>query len=326
MRFSKTTFPARVSVHYLLRISAAVVCLALTGSTAFAAKTPKKAKAPKFDAVITAELAGLRWGMSPKQVVEVFSAQIAETFREQIRHAGGALEEDQARQQMDAELKKLKSSYVRFDNKPSSWDVSFLKNEFLKNQEEAMIIRKRAEQQDYLFFRQGKLYKWYRALERQSMGKLTYDEFLDAWKQKLGSNAKSVAVEKGVEWVWSGHPTTARAINQSQFYGFYAIVFEDAKIAKQRASAVKANQTGDEKGGNHLVDGIVRDDKPDADPNADVIERMTGKTPAPSAPASGKATKAPATSAPKEQKPSNTGTSKGSNKQKEEDPLSGVAF
>jgi hypothetical protein len=86
--------------------------------------------------------------------------------------------------------------------------------------------------QNFYFFIDGKLWKWYKALDSKVFGGKGYNAFASALQRKFGE-AKQIEGElvPGAEkrkWLeWEDRKTRLRAIDQTSFYGFFCLVFEE---------------------------------------------------------------------------------------------------
>ncbi|HEX5656385.1 MAG TPA: hypothetical protein VFX59_04285 [Polyangiales bacterium] len=293
---------------------------------------PKKAKqaaqkAPPQSAEIDKSMGDLKWGQTRDEVYTRFETQIKDKYKPLISKARSAMEEDKQRAKQKDELAKLKSSLVEFNGKKTGWDVSFLKGEFTHNNSESLFAVSDDSSENYYFFIQGKLWKWYKAFKTEAFEGKSFDQFGAAIEGRYGTGAKreGEATHGGgkTNWLeWQDADTRLRAIDNSQFYGFYCLVFEDKatvnKLAQLRTAKVK-----DTKAGNSLVDSVTSDEAHNGsgDSNTDAIDRITGKIrnrqDAPGPTTTGKKGEQPSTPAPP---PPPQGVSK------EDDPLKGLGL
>jgi hypothetical protein len=282
------TRPASQERAYMKRIIASAMLGALAlplvswASPAHAA--PKKAvqKAAPQSAEIDKSMGDLTWGEQREQVYARFEDAIKEKYRPLITKARNAMEEDKLRAKQKDELAKLKSSLVDFNGKKTGWDVSFLKGEFTHDNSESMFVVSDESSENYYFFIQNKLWKWYKAFKADAFEGKSFAQFGDAIEARYGKGAKREgdAAHGGgkTSWLeWQDADTRLRAIDNSQFYGFYCLVFEDKatlhKLTQLRTAKVR--RTGS---GNALVDSVTSDDGQNVeDTNSDAIDRITGK-------------------------------------------------
>ncbi|HEY8432175.1 MAG TPA: hypothetical protein VIL20_27550, partial [Sandaracinaceae bacterium] len=206
-----------------------------------------QAAPPNSDA-IAAALGELRWGMEPRQVHEHFVGKIRERYRERLSKAPGAIEEDRIRAEMNAEIRRLRESYVRFDGNRTGWDLSFLRTEFTHGNRESMLVYRDENSQNFYFFIQGRLWKWYKAFDASVFQGQSFDQFAQAVQARFGRAAERTGrlVEGGPEqhWLeWQDRHTRLRAVDQTRFYGFYCLVFEDratlARLSELRTNTVQ---------------------------------------------------------------------------------------
>jgi len=315
----------------------ALVCISLVAGSlhvgldmAHAAPKKKKgAKQAQQEAPQSAEIAtamgDLKWGTSRDAVLESFTSAIKEKYRPQIAKATGAIEEDKLRAKMRDELSRLKDSLVEFNGKKTGWDVSFLKGEFTHHNDESLFVVNDDTSQNYYFFIDGKLWKWFKAFNASTFQGKTFDQFAEAIQgrygkaqQREGEAASGSGKQKWLEW--QDTESRLRAIDNNQFYGFYCLVF-DHKDTLRRLPELRTAKPAEEHNKNAMVESVTSgvEDESTPDNNQDVIDRITGKIrhrqDAPE-PAAGSPKKGASPSAPPPA-PSQDGT-------KSDDPLRGL--
>ncbi|MDB4976100.1 MAG: hypothetical protein JWN48_4441 [Myxococcaceae bacterium] len=247
-----------------------------------AAKAAKAAAIPQ-SAEIAKTMGDLKWGTSRDEVFQHFSNAIKDKYKPLLAKAGGALEEDKLRAKMKDELAKLKSSEVDFNGKKTGWDVSFLKGEFTHKNAESLMVVSDTSSENYYFFIQNKLWKWYKAFKTEAFAGKSFDQFADAIQERFGPSQKreGEATHGGGKqnWLeWQDPTTRLRAIDNSHFYGFYCLVFED-KDTLRKLPQLRTNKVAEGGKGNSLVDSVTSDEANNSasDSNPDVMDRITGK-------------------------------------------------
>lgn len=251
-----------------------------------APKKKEKAKAlkpPPQSAEIAKTMGDLKWGTPRDEVYAHFADAIKAKYKPLLAKAGGALEEDKLRAKMKDELVKLKSSEVDFNGKKTGWDVSFLKGEFTHLNGESLFVVSDDNSENYYFFIQNKLWKWYKAFKTEAFAGKSFDQFAEAIQARFGASQKREgdATHGGGKqsWLeWQDQSTRLRAVDNSGFYGFYCLVFED-KDTLRKLSQLRTNKVAEAKKGNSLVDSVTSDEanNASADSNPDVMDRITGK-------------------------------------------------
>jgi hypothetical protein len=245
-------------------------------------KTPKSAQAPASEE-IAKSLADVRWGMSKEDVEKVFIEKIKAKYKPLIAKTKDAVEEDRLRQVAKQELARIREGYVEFNGKSTGWDVSFLKGEFTQRNDEAMLVVRDDNSQNFYFFIGGKLWKWYKAFDASVFPANNFGTFAGAVQRRFG-NAKEAKGELNAgagerQWLeWQDKETRLRAVDETGFYGFYCLVFESkdtlGNLARLRTND---NDKGDKK--HALVEAVTTDDTSaaDADDSAHIVDRITGK-------------------------------------------------
>ena len=240
--------------------------------------------APQSAAVAEA-LGDLRWGMEPREVHEHFRREVEERFRQELTKAPGAIEEDRIRREQSDEVRRLRESYTRFEGTRTGWDLSFLRGEFTHGNRESMLVVRDGNSQNFYFFMRGRLWKWYKAFDASVFHGQTFEQFAGAVQGRFGAAADRSGrlVEGGPEqrWLeWQDANTRLRAIDQTRFYGFYCLVFEDKgtlrRLPELRTNTIDASADQ----GHALVDSVLIENEgeggSDAAGNADIADRITG--------------------------------------------------
>jgi hypothetical protein len=247
-------------------------------------KTPAKIAVPEApeSGEIARAMGELKWGMTRDQVLEHFMSGIREKYKPLIAKATGALEEDKLRASLRDELGKVRSSVVEFNGRKTGWDASFLKGEFTHKNVESLFSVSDGTSENYYFFIQNKLWKWYKAFKTESFEGKSFDEFAAAIQARYGESTPREGVADNPagkqNWLeWQDKATRLRAVDNKQFYGFYSLVFED-KATLRKLPELRAVKVAEKRSGNALVDSITSAEAAsEGDSNPDVVDRITGK-------------------------------------------------
>lgn len=271
------------------RVILAVVVSALCASTLTvaveaqrrgrrAARQPAApAEAPQ-SAEISASMGDLRWGMTKDEVLNYFMSKVRERYRQPLAKATDAISEDRIRHQQDEELRRIRESYIVFNGQTTGWDVSFLRDEYTHRNQEAMLVVRDQNSQNFYFFIRGRLWKWYKAFDAAVFEGRPFEDFAQSVQGRFGP-----AVERSerrenrtARWLeWQDETSRLRAIDNTQFYGFYCLVFEEkATVANLAQLRVNAPNRGP--GTHAIVDAVTSGQDTSLDANADIVDRITG--------------------------------------------------
>jgi len=264
-----------------------VAAVTLSGAVASADKPKKRKKAaaaavvqaPSSEAVGKA-LAPLKWGMTKQEVLAHFVKNIEEKYKKPLSEATDAITEDRLRHEMGEQVAQIRGTLVKFDGTTTGWDVSFLRPEFTHHNDEEMFVVRDENSQNFYFFIQGKLWKWYKAFDAEVFAGQPFEEFAAALQGRYGKAAdrQGKLGPRGEEkrWLeWQSKSTRLRAIDENRFYGFYCLVFESNDTLVKLA-ALRAHQDAAQGGGPSLVDSVMTDEAATT-ANEDVVDRVTGK-------------------------------------------------
>jgi hypothetical protein len=229
------------------------------------------------------DLGTIEWGWTREQFVQHFRDTLREEYRPRIARAPGAIEEDRLRYEMNDRIRSVRESWFEFDGRVSGYDQSFLRTEYTHNNQEAMVrMQQPLAADDYYFFIQGKLWKWYRAFKGDTFAGVDFDTVAAAFEQRYGPGTRREGqrIEDGPveQWIeWHDDTTNARVMDTSS-YGFYVLVLEDRAVAS-RIDSLRPNRRVPPRRLNPLIQAITPEEQGDVhDDNADIVDRLTART------------------------------------------------
>ncbi len=321
----------RVLVTVLTAVLA--VGLAATGAEAKkGSKKKKKAQAVPTSQKIAESMGNIHWGMTKDELMKYFTDKLREKYRPLLAKAKDAVEDDNLRQQARRELDALNKGYVEFDGHSTGWDVSFLKGEFTQGNDESMIVVRDGNSQNFYFMIGGKLWKWYKAFDASVFPAGNFDTFAGSVQRRFG-NGKDVEgeVRPGEgrrHWIeWQDKQTRLRAVDETGFYGFYSLVFEEKatvdKLARLRSHDDRS-QSGEKT--NSLVDAVTSDRSGNPDDSPNIVDRITGRLHQNAAPSQGSEEASAGKTKTKSKAKSSSSSSEGSGVTNENDPISGLGL
>lgn len=244
------------------------------GKAAAADKTPVSAEVAKA-------MGDLSWGMTKDELQQKLIDKVKERYRPLVAKARDAVEEDNYRTKASNEIKRIRDSFIEFRGDVTGWDTSFLRGEFTHGNDESMLVMRDENSQNFYFFFGGQLWKWYKAFDAEVFSAGDFSTFAGAVQRRFG-NAKETRGELAAgtgerHWLeWQDDKTRLRAVDQTDFYGFYCLVFEEkATVANLSRLRTNTQEVGPRQ--HALIEAVTapRDNDPDDSP--DIVDRITGK-------------------------------------------------
>jgi hypothetical protein len=257
---------------------------------AHASPSKKKSKAEKVpvSAEISKSMGDLTWGMSKDDLQKKLIDKVKEHYRPLVAKTHDAVEEDRLRTAATDEMKRIRDSFVEFRGTSTGWDVSFLRGEFTHGNDESMLVMRDQNSQNFYFFMSGKLWKWYKAFDAEVFPAGDFSTFAASVQRRFGP-AKDAQGELSPgsgkrHWLeWQDDKSRLRAVDQTDFYGFYCLVFEEKATVANLASLRKnTREVGNKQ--NALVEAVTAPNAGNADHSSDVVDQITGKSHAHAAP------------------------------------------
>src|SRR5262245_1187004 len=245
-------------------IGVVLLCFASVAQAA-PAKGKKKGKAKEEKIPVSAEISksmgDLNWGIGKDELQKKLIDKVKDHYKPLIGKTKDAVEEDRLRNAANNEIKKIKDSFVEFRGTSTGWDVSFLRGEFTHGNDEAMIVMRDQNSQNFYFFIGGKLWKWYKAFDASVFPAGNFGTFANGVQRRFGP-AKDVSAElrpgEGQRhWLeWQDKATRLRAVDLSDFYGFYSLVFEEKQTVDKLATLrTTKEESGDKR--HAMVDSVT---------------------------------------------------------------------
>lgn len=268
----------------------AAACAAFAAPLVAAKKAPAPAPASAAPAQTTramSELAGkFKWDLSPEEAMKIVTDEIVARYDEKIQKETISYKQDKLLKEKADAVAKVRDSYVKFDGQKTGWDVSIIDREFGHKNDESMIVAWEPNQRRFLFFKGGKLYKQFIAFnaEHPAFSGKTFDDFGKLLTARYGhpemkfepTKTKEDMTLSHLEWPASGD-TTLWAVDRSSFYGNFCLVLRQTAVAnavdKARTPVGKATA----RTGSTLIDTVTKPAENQTDPNADIIDQITGK-------------------------------------------------
>lgn len=206
--------------------SLSVVLLALSGRAAADASP------------IAGSLGDLRWGMSESEVVTFVKRKVDERYAEQARKASSSRKE-----QLKSEAKRAKDAIARsavsFNGRSSRWDASPIGGEFNYGNSESMLVYEDEGSQNYYFFVDGRLWKWFKAINASAFGGGNFKKFAQSVSKKFGRGRdKSGEMTPGNDTKWIEYLDRNSRLRAADLArrGVYALIFEEMATVRQLAS------------------------------------------------------------------------------------------
>jgi hypothetical protein len=137
-----------------------------------------------------------------------------------------------------------------------------------------MLVVRDANSQNFYFFDDGKLYKWYKAFDAAVFPSGNFGVFAATVQKRFGK-AKEGGDAKRKFLQWQDKNTQLRAVDESGFYGFYCLVFEEKDTAERLAKAHTASDDGKKHAFVDAVTSGERSDNPDDSSN--IADRISGR-------------------------------------------------
>lgn len=273
-----------------MRMSIALALVAVTvGGTPAQAKPKPKAEAPKEVAKTARAISELAnrftWGMSEADVLKIILDDVNARFDEKIKKERDAFKQDAVRKQLLDAIEQVKQNHVQFDGHKTGWDVSLIDREFGHKTGEAMVVMWEKDQRRFLFFYQGKLWKQFIAFnaDHPAFAGKNFDDFAEIMQRRYGTAEVSFKKQRTtdeqtfdhLEWPPAGD-YILWAIDMTALYNNFCLSLFQKSVVPLIEKARKDIKQDDDSS-TDLVKKALEMDSSNKDPNADVVDDITGR-------------------------------------------------
>lgn len=151
------------------------------------------AQDPAIDEAVVGLLPDLRWGMSPKAVLERVKNRVRKEYQPTIAAEKDLLARDDIYEQAREHFRRIKGTYLLFNGRVSGWDVSVVGAEFRHGSSESMLYVDEENHRDYYFFIGGRLWKCFREYTPEAFSRQSFIRIGEALEQRFGFGEEVVA-------------------------------------------------------------------------------------------------------------------------------------
>jgi hypothetical protein len=190
--------------------------------------------------VIATSMGDLRWGMSEREIIAFVKRKIEDRYTTQIHATHDARKQSQLRDEMKRAQSEVQQSQVSFGDGHSRWDSSVIAGEFGHGDGESMVVYKDESSENYYFFLNGRLWKWYKALDDSAFGGNNFKRFSQSIEKKFGhGHEKKGELSAGqgqTQWIeYIDRISRLRAADNTK-HGVYALIFEELSTVRELAA------------------------------------------------------------------------------------------
>jgi hypothetical protein len=182
----------------------------------------------------------LRWGLSEGDVISYARRKLEDSYDAQIQKTKDSAKKGQLRADLKRAQAEVAKSKVEFEGSGSKWDRSPIAGEFGYGDSESMVVSKEPEAENYYFFLNGRLWKWYRAVDKGVVGG-DFKKFSQNVETKFGKGrAKKGEIAQGqgemqfVEYL--DRNSRMRAADNSK-HSVFALIFEEMATVRELAAS-----------------------------------------------------------------------------------------
>lgn len=239
---------------------------------------------PPNSAQIATELGAVQWGMSHDQVIDYYRRAITARYTPLLRNKG-QVEQDRLMQERDREIQNIRASYIQFNGQQNQrrWDTSFVGTEYTHGNNESMLVfeDEQTGNREFYFFINDRLWKRFQARAVPRGGNHDYVAFVSLIEGLFGRGLHINDPERPdrlMTVAWQNDTTRLHLVDNSTFYNAFCLVYEDratlARLADLRHNMPAKQQTTSRV---QLAEGEPHVGNVEGDPNADIVDRITGK-------------------------------------------------
>jgi hypothetical protein len=239
---------------------------------------------PPMSARIAEELGAIQWGWSHEQVLDYYRRALVAQYLPLLKNKG-QVEQDRLIQERDAILQNIRRSYLLLNGTPAQrrWDTSFVGGEYTHNNNESMMVYEnpRTGDREFFFFFNDRLWKRVQAKAIPRGVRLDFETFVGSLDGLFGvpglRRMRQDQPDRIEAVLWQDATTRLRVVDQSTFYGAFCLIYEDKSVLARLSELRRNVPTKVESPMPTTLAGDIVVGNVENDPNADIVDRITGK-------------------------------------------------
>ncbi|MDH5675399.1 MAG: hypothetical protein OEZ06_24975 [Myxococcales bacterium] len=184
-------------------------------------------------------MGNLRWGVSDVELLSIVKSGLAKEYGAKVKKARGS-KKDQLKTEMKRRFSAFEDSLEELDGR-SRYDSSPISEEYTHGNNEALMVLKGGDSDNYYFFIEGKLWKWVKVFPGGTFGGSS--KFASTIKKRFGnglskSGTLSAISDSEYDYIeFRNRNTRMRAVDQGSRY---SLIFEDLGTLRM-LSALRSN-------------------------------------------------------------------------------------
>jgi len=223
---------ARITIWIL---ALGLVCGTLTSRAAADAST------------IAIAMGDLRWGLSESETISFVKRKLDERYNAQIQKTHDAGKQAKLRSDLKRAQADVSRGVTEFTGKSSRWDHSPVAGEFTYGNGESMLAAKDDSSENYYFFLNGRLWKWFKVLDKDAFGHGDFKKFSQSIEGKFGhGRLKKGEVAPGQgegQWLEYMDRNSRMRAEDGGKRGVFALIFEEMSTVRELASTRPSKPT-----------------------------------------------------------------------------------
>ena len=208
------------------------------------APSSQNAKNTKQATGLSANLNGLKWGMSASEAKTIIADNIMNEFRAKSEGNTDLSYVDLLRKTHSERVENMQKSYLTFTRDNSAAiSVSIVGEEFMPDAGETMLTSREDNATRYYFFKNDKLYKMALVYDSAYIGPIAFDTFCSQTEQKYGKAKQEVWDDDGLflESIWTDNTDVKLTVkNKYSSFNTFLMVFSDDKVESTLTAKHKA--------------------------------------------------------------------------------------
>jgi hypothetical protein len=190
---------------------------------------------------IAVAMGDLRWGLSESEVTSFVKRKLDERYTAQIQKTHDAGKQAKLKSDLKRAQSEVSKGLVEFTGSSSRWDRSPVAGEFTYGNGESMLVAKDEGSENYYFFLGGRLWKWFKVLDKDAFGHGDFKKFSQSIESKFGKGrAKKGELAPGqgdAQWLeYMDRNSRMRAADAGSKRGVFALIFEEMSTVRELAS------------------------------------------------------------------------------------------
>lgn len=236
-------------------------------------------------ATLSDALGGFTWGMTSAALLASQQETMMVDYRASIAGMNDPIAVDRMRREADVRFNVIRDSLTTFDTPRTGYEVSVIAGEIAGGRGHSMVTLRDDVTTRFFVFHNDQLRKLMVVYDLPTLDFIGFEGFVERLGQLFGRPEDSAYATDDIgrrtltRVSWSDRTTRLRAVDRSQMFASYLLVYTDSTIADETIDVADTARATRPSGGRNLGDMVRRLESqgPSSGASTDIVDQITGR-------------------------------------------------